>query len=48
MVKNVGVIVDFDEKEYSDEERELLFGRFIVILAEAAQQQKEKKICKMY
>ncbi len=41
--KDIGVIIQFDDKEYSDQERDLLFGRFLVILAEAAQQQEKEK-----
>ena len=41
--KDIGVIIQFDDKEYSDQERGLLFGRFLVILAEAAQQQEKEK-----
>ena len=43
LVKNVGVIIDFDEKEYSDEERDLLWGRFVLFLAKAAEEIKENK-----
>lgn len=33
--KDLGVIIQFDDKEYSKEEIEFLWGRFISILAEA-------------
>ena len=33
--KDLGVIIQFDEKEYSKEEIEFLWERFIFILAEA-------------
>lgn len=41
MKKDVGVIIEFDDVEYSDEERDLLWGRFAMLLVEAAQNQKE-------
>lgn len=43
MKKNIGVIIQFDDVEYSDEERDLLWGRFFLLLAETAQEIKEKK-----
>jgi hypothetical protein len=48
LAKNIGVIIDFDEKEYSEKERDLLWGRLVLFLAEAAQEIKENKKCKMY
>ncbi len=33
--KDLGVIIQFDDKEYSKEEIEFLWGRFITILTEA-------------
>ena len=33
--KDLGVIIQFDDKEYSKEEIEFFWGRFISILAEA-------------
>ena len=33
--KDFGVIIQFDDKEYSEEEIEFLWERFISILAEA-------------
>jgi len=33
--KDLGVIIQFDDKEYSEEEIEFLWERFISILAEA-------------
>lgn len=33
--KDLGVIIQFDDKEYSEEEIEFLWGRFITILTEA-------------
>lgn len=48
LVKNVGVIIDFDDVEYSDEERDLLWGRFIMLLVDAAENKKEKKNAKCF
>lgn len=44
--KDVGVIIEFDDVEYSDEERDLLWGRFAMLLVEAAQKQLEVKNAK--
>lgn len=41
--KDVGVIIQFDDVDYSDEERDLLWGQFFMLLAETAQEVKEKK-----
>ena len=41
--KDIGVIIQFDDKEYSDQERELLLGRFVYILAESALQLEKEK-----
>ena len=46
--KDVGVIIKFDEKECSDEERDLLWGRLALFLAEAHQELKGEKLCKMF
>lgn len=47
MKKDIGLIIDFDDVEYSDKERDLLWGRFITLLVEAAENQnKEKKNAK--
>ena len=43
MSKNIGVIIKFDDVEYSEEERNLLWGRFALFLAEAAKELKENK-----
>ena len=43
MAKDIGVIIKFDDVEYSEEERNLLWGRLCVFLAQAAQEQKENK-----
>lgn len=45
-MKQVGLIIKFDDKEYSNEERDLLWGRFILLLAETAQEIKENKNAK--
>lgn len=44
MVKSVGVIIEFDDVDYSDEERDLLWGRFALMLVEAAELKKKKEI----
>lgn len=44
MVKRVGVIIEFDDIDYSDEERDLLWGRLALILVEAAELKKKKEI----
>ena len=41
--KDVGVIIQFDDVDYTDEERDLLWGQFFMLLAETAQEIKEKK-----
>ena len=41
--KDVGVIIQFDDVDYTDEERDLLWGQFFMLLAETAQEVKEKK-----
>lgn len=46
MAKNIGLIIDFDDVEYSDKERDLLWGRFITFLVNAAENQKENKSAK--
>lgn len=38
--KDVGIIIKFDNKEYSKEETIFLYQRFFEILSEAKQQQK--------
>ncbi len=43
MVKEVGVIIKFDDVDYSDEERDLLWGRFALLLVEAAEAKKQKE-----
>ncbi len=49
MKKDIGLIIDFDDVEYSDKERDLLWGRFIMLLVEAAENQKKgEQKCKMY
>lgn len=42
MKKDIGLIIDFDDVEYSDKERDLLWGRFIMLLVEAAENQKKE------
>lgn len=42
MKKDIGLIIDFDDVEYSNEERDLLWGRFIMALVEAAENQKKE------
>lgn len=45
--KDIGVIIQFDDKECTDAERGLLLGRFAYFLAEVAlQQEKESKNAK--
>ena len=42
--KDLGVIIQFDDKEYSEEEIEFLWERFISILAEAKNIEIDTKI----
>ena len=42
MRKEVGVIVVFDDVEYSDEERDLLLGRFFHALLKLSQKPKKE------
>jgi len=44
--KDIGLIIDFDDKEYSDEETAHLWGRFIMWFVEAAEIKKEKENAK--
>lgn len=48
MKKDIGVIIDFDNVEYSEEERNLLWGRFALFLAKAAEEIKENKNAKCF
>lgn len=41
--KEIGLIIQFDDKEYTDEERNLLWGRLFTFLAEAALEQKQEQ-----
>ena len=42
MAKDIGLIIDFDDVEYSNKERDLLWGRFIMALVEASENQKKE------
>jgi len=46
--KDIGVIIEFDDVEYSEEERNLLWGRFALFLAKAAEEIKENKNAKCF
>lgn len=48
LAKNVGVIIKFDDVEYSEEERNLLWGRFALFLAKAAEEIKENENAKCF
>lgn len=41
--KEIGLIIQFDDKEYTDEERNLLWGRFFTFLANAAIEQQQEQ-----
>ena len=41
MKKDIGVIIKFDDVEYSEEERDLLWGRFFMSLLELSQKQEK-------
>ncbi len=41
MKKDIGVIIKFDDVEYSEEERDLLWGRFFMSLYELSQKQEK-------
>lgn len=42
--KGTGVVVIFDDVEYTDKERELLWGRFFHSLMKLSQKQQKKEI----
>ncbi len=48
MKKDVGLIVQFDDVEYSEEETSLLLGRFALLLAEIAEEIRENKNARDY
>lgn len=41
--KEIGLIIQFDDKEYTDEDRNLLWGRFFTFLANAAIEQQQEQ-----
>ena len=46
MNKKNDIIIEFDNIEYSDEERNLLWGKLLVFLAKADQEQKSTEYAK--
>jgi len=42
-MKNAGVKIIFDDTEYSEKERDLLWGRFFLTLCELANEQEKEK-----
>jgi hypothetical protein len=43
MKKKIGVIIQFDDIEYSEAERDYYWGRFAYLLSKAAQRKEENK-----
>ena len=49
MRKDVGVKIIFDDVDYSEEERDLLWGRFFMSLVKLSQKKEgEKGVCQTY
>lgn len=49
MRKDIEVEINFDDVEYSDEERDLLWGRFFMSLVKLSQKKEgEKEVCQTY
>lgn len=42
MAKKIGVIINFDEVDYSEDERDLLWGRLACLLVEASKNPKKE------